>query len=188
MSLSCKLIPSPIGGLRLAASDKGLVAIRWDDREWRVGLADIVENPSHPILLRAEKELNEYFSSERKAFSVSLDMQGTDFQKRVWNALLSVPFGETRSYGQIANQLGNPKAMRAVGAANGRNPVPIIVPCHRVIGANGDLTGFGGGLEVKTYLLGLEGVKTRRPKEGSGMANEQSTQLALALGNSWLTE
>ena len=158
MSLSCKVIPSPVGKLRLVASDEGLAAIFWDNVRTRsVNLADVVENSAHPTLLCAEKELNEYFSRKRRVFSVALDMRGTYFQKRVWQALLTIPFGETRSYGQVANQLGNPKATRAVGAANGQNPIPIIVPCHRVIGANGKLTGFGGGLEIKDQLLALEG-------------------------------
>ena len=158
MSLSYKLIPSPIGKLKLVASDEGLVAILWEnDRPRRVRLADLVENPAHPMLLRTEKELNEYFSHKRKAFTVPLDMRGTYFQKQVWEALLGIPFGETRTYGQLANQLGNPKATRAVGAANGRNPIAIIVPCHRVIGLSGKLTGFAGGLDAKDHLLKLEG-------------------------------
>jgi methylated-DNA-[protein]-cysteine S-methyltransferase len=158
MSLSCKLVPSPIGKLKLVASDEGLVAILWEnDRPRRVRLADLVENPAHPMLLRTEKELNEYFSHKRKAFTVPLDMRGTYFQKQVWEALLGIPFGETRTYGQLANQLGNPKATRAVGAANGRNPIAIIVPCHRVIGFSGKLTGFAGGLDAKDHLLKLEG-------------------------------
>ena len=158
MSLSYKLIPSPIGELKLVASDEGLVAILWEnDRPRRVRHADLVENPAHPMLLRTEKELNEYFSHKRKAFTVPLDMRGTYFQKQVWEALLGIPFGETRTYGQLANQLGNPKATRAVGAANGRNPIAIIVPCHRVIGFSGKLTGFAGGLDAKDHLLKLEG-------------------------------
>ena len=158
MSLSYKLIPSPIGKLKLVASDEGLVAILWEnDRPRRVRLADLVENPAHPMLLRTEKELNEYFSHKRKAFTVPLDMRGTYFQKQVWEALLGIPFGETRTYGQLANQLGSPKATRAVGAANGRNPIAIIVPCHRVIGFSGKLTGFAGGLDAKDHLLKLEG-------------------------------
>jgi methylated-DNA-[protein]-cysteine S-methyltransferase len=159
VAFSSKVIPSPIGRLKLVASDEGLAAILWDNsRPLPVYLADVVDNPAHPTLLCAETELNEYFSRNRKSFSVRLDMRGTYFQKQVWEALLAIPFGETRSYGQIANQLGNPNATRAVGAANGQNPIPIIVPCHRVIGANGKLTGFGGGLEIKDQLLALEGV------------------------------
>jgi len=110
----------------------------------------------HPVLVQTERQLNEYFAGRRKEFSLPLDIRGTPFQKHVWEALLAIPFGETRSYGQLAKQLGNPRATRAVGAANGRNPIPIIVPCHRVIGSSGRLTGFGGGLETKALLLGIE--------------------------------
>jgi methylated-DNA-[protein]-cysteine S-methyltransferase len=107
-------------------------------------------------LLRTEKELEEYFAGKRDAFTVPLDMRGTQFQRQVWEALLAIPFGETRTYGQLANQLGNPKATRAVGAANGRNPLAILVPCHRVLGFSGKLTGFAGGLDAKAHLLHLE--------------------------------
>lgn len=98
----------------------------------------------------------EYFAGRRDRFELELEFTGTDFQKQVWRALLTIPFGETRSYSQIAQQIGNPSAVRAVGAANGRNPISIIAPCHRVIGASGGLTGFAGGLEAKQYLLALE--------------------------------
>ena len=100
--------------------------------------------------------MREYFDGTRNRFELELDFIGTDFQKQVWQALLTIPFGETRSYSQIAQQIGNPKAVRAVGAANGRNPISIIAPCHRVVGASGGLTGFAGGLEAKQYLLTLE--------------------------------
>lgn len=157
MSMSYKFLPSPIGGLKLVASDDGLAAILWEnDNPRRVRLADLVNDPAHHMLLRTEKELNEYFSGQRKAFTVPLDMRGTRFQKQVWEALLGIPYGETRTYGQLANQLGNPNATRAVGAANGRNPIAIVVPCHRVIGFNGKLTGFAGGLDAKAHLLKLE--------------------------------
>ena len=157
MSLAYKLIDSPVGELKLVASDKGLVAILWEnDSPRRVRLSELVEDEQHPVLIETERQLEEYFAGKRKAFSVALDMRGTRFQKDVWEALLAIPFGETRSYGQLANQLGNPRATRAVGAANGRNPVSIIVPCHRVIGASGKLTGFAGGLDAKARLLGLE--------------------------------
>jgi methylated-DNA-[protein]-cysteine S-methyltransferase len=102
------------------------------------------------------KELNEYFDGTRQKFDVKLAPAGTDFQRSVWLALLSVPYAETSSYGQIAETIGKPKASRAVGAANGANPIPIIVPCHRVIGSSGNLTGFGGGLETKSWLLAHE--------------------------------
>jgi methylated-DNA-[protein]-cysteine S-methyltransferase len=157
MSLAYKMIESPIGKLKLVASDKGLVAILWkNDRPHRVRLSELVENEQHPVLVATERQLGEYFAGKRKTFSVALDMRGTRFQKDVWEALLAIPFGETRSYGQLAKQLGNPRATRAVGAANGRNPVSIIVPCHRVIGSSGKLTGFAGGLETKAHLLSLE--------------------------------
>jgi methylated-DNA-[protein]-cysteine S-methyltransferase len=157
MSLAFKIMESLVGKLKLVASDKGLVAVLWqNDRPSRTRLGELSEDDQHPVLLDAERQLSEYFAGKRKEFEVPLDMRGTPFQKNVWEALLAIPFGETRSYGQIAKQLGNPNATRAVGAANGRNPLPIIVPCHRVIGSSGSLTGFGGGLETKAQLLSLE--------------------------------
>lgn len=157
MSLSYKTIESPVGQLKLVASDKGLVAILWEqDSPRRVRLNDLVAGERHPVLVQTEKQLSEYFAGKRRTFSVALDMRGTRFQKNVWEALLAIPFGETRSYGQLAKQLGNPRATRAVGAANGRNPLSIIVPCHRVIGSSGKLTGFAGGLDAKAHLLNLE--------------------------------
>jgi len=153
-----KSVPSPIGPLKLVASNRGLVGILWqNDNPRRVRLAELVERAEHPVLVRTEKELNEYFTGMRSGFTVPLDMRGTPFQRQVWEALLGIPFGETRTYGQLAIQLGNPKATRAVGAANGRNPIAILVPCHRVIGHSGKLTGFAGGLDAKAYLLKLEG-------------------------------
>jgi methylated-DNA-[protein]-cysteine S-methyltransferase len=162
MSLAFKTIHSPVGRLKLVASDKGLVAVLWEnDKPNRVRLGATMADQRHPILLDTERQLEQYFTGERKTFSVALDMRGTSFQKNVWEALLAIPFGETRSYGQLAKQLGNARAMRAVGAANGRNPVSIIVPCHRVIGSSGKLLGFAGGLETKARLLSLEGHGTR---------------------------
>jgi methylated-DNA-[protein]-cysteine S-methyltransferase len=163
MSLAYKIIESPIGKLKLVASDRGLVAILWEnDSPRRVRLDEPVEEKQQPIILETEQQLGEYFSRKRKTFSIALDMRGTRFQKDVWEALLAIPFGETRSYGQLARLLGNPRATRAVGAANGRNPISIIVPCHRVIGSSGKLTGFAGGLETKAHLLDLEGDKLFR--------------------------
>jgi methylated-DNA-[protein]-cysteine S-methyltransferase len=109
--------------------------------------------------VKTEQELKEYFERKRTSFSLALDPIGTAFQREVWEALSTIPYGETRTYTDIANQIGNAKAVRAVGAANGRNPISIVVPCHRVIGASGKLTGFAGGLEAKAALLSLEGVK-----------------------------
>ena len=110
--------------------------------------------------METERQLNEYFAGNREQFELDLDFAGTPFQCKVWQALLTIPFGETRSYSQIATQVGSPKAVRAVGAANGRNPISIVAPCHRVIGASGSLTGFAGGLEAKQLLLTLEGRGT----------------------------
>ena len=150
-------IASPVGALTLIASDAGLSAVLWEnDDPKRVRVGDLIDAPQHPILVQAERELREYFAGERRSFSVPLDASGTAFQKKAWAALLTIPYGETRSYGQLAAQVGNPKASRAVGAANGRNPISIIVPCHRAIASDGALTGFAGGLDAKRHLLALE--------------------------------
>lgn len=164
---ACKTIATPIGHLKLVASAAGLAAVLWEnDPPGRVRFGALAEDESHPVLCEAERQLAEYFAGKRQAFDLPLDAVGTEFQKRVWQALLAIPYGETRSYGQIAEQLGNPRAMRAVGAANGRNPLSIIAPCHRVIGARGDLTGFAGGVETKQFLLDHE----RRGAPASGQA------------------
>ena len=153
------LMPSPVGQLTLVASNSKLNAILWEvERANRVRLGELHEANDSPILLEAERQLQEYFAGTRHRFDLELDFTGTDFQKQVWQALLTIPFGETRSYCQIAQQIGRPKAVRAVGAANGRNPISIVAPCHRVIGASGGLTGFAGGLQAKQYLLTLEGT------------------------------
>ncbi|WP_413988966.1 methylated-DNA--[protein]-cysteine S-methyltransferase [Labrys okinawensis] len=157
-----KWTETPIGRLKLVASKDGLAAILWEnDRPGRVRLNVVAEAQDHPILLETEQQLRDYFAGTRKAFDIRLDFAGTDFQKKVWAALLAIPFGETRTYAEIARRLGSPKAVRAVGAANGRNPISIIAPCHRVVGSSGELTGFAGGLEVKARLLGLEGTPAR---------------------------
>jgi len=112
-----------------------------------------------PLIKKAAKQLTEYFAGKRRTFDLPLEFRGTDFQKKVWAALMTIPYGETRSYGEIAKQIKNPKASRAVGMANNRNPIVIICPCHRVVGSDGSLTGYGGGLPNKEYLLKLEGEK-----------------------------
>lgn len=157
MQLSFMEMASPVGLLKLVAHDTALVAVLWENEDpKRVRLAELIEDKKHPILLETQKQLNEYFSGQRKVFDLPLDFEGTEFQQKVWQALLTIPFGETRSYKQIAEQIGNVKAVRAVGAANGKNPISIIAPCHRVVGANGKLVGFAGGLENKDILLKLE--------------------------------
>ena len=164
MGLWFKFVESPLGRLKLVASDKGLAAILWEhDSPERVPLNDLVEDPNHPILLETERQLKQYLIGNRQQFSIPLDIRGTAFQKDVWQALLRIPFGETRTYGELARQLGKPEASRAVGAANGRNPLSIVVPCHRVIGASGKLTGFAGGLEAKAHLLDLESGQPALP-------------------------
>ena len=157
MDLVYKLMPSPVGELKLIASQTSITAILWEnDPPSRVRLENMVGDDRNPLLLEAERQLREYFAGQRQTFSLPLDPRGTAFQKNVWAALLSIPFGETRTYGELARQLGTPAASRAVGAANGRNPLSIVVPCHRVIGSTGKLTGFAGGLDAKAYLLRLE--------------------------------
>ncbi|MEG0486508.1 MAG: methylated-DNA--[protein]-cysteine S-methyltransferase [Acinetobacter sp.] len=157
MQLSFMEMSSPVGILKLVAHEHALVAVLWENENpKRVRLAELIENQQHPILLETQKQLNEYFAGQRQNFDLALDFEGTEFQQKVWQALLSIPFGETRSYKDIAEQIGNVKAVRAVGAANGKNPISIIAPCHRVVGANGKLVGFAGGLENKDILLKLE--------------------------------
>lgn len=148
---------SPVGELTLVATEKGLAAILWPkDDPGRVRVKPGVLNGRHPVLRQTVNQLKEYFAGKRKAFDLTLDFDGTHFQKEVWQALLAIPFGETRSYAEIARAIKKPKAVRAVGAANGRNPISIVAPCHRVIGSNGKLTGFAGGLAAKATLLKLE--------------------------------
>jgi methylated-DNA-[protein]-cysteine S-methyltransferase len=157
MNLAFTAIPSPVGRLKLVGNDKGLAALLWEnDNPRRVRFAEPKEHSSHPVLAEAARQLAEYFERRRRAFTIPLAFAGTDFQRAVWRALLTIPYGETRTYGEIARQIGAPTAMRAVGAANGRNPIAIIAPCHRVIGASGALTGFAGGLAAKRTLLDLE--------------------------------
>ena len=155
-----KTMKSPVGVLKLVAGDTGLAAVLWEnDKPKRVKVQGDAKNASHPVLLKAEKELQEYFAGKRKKFSAKTDLLGTEFQKSVWAALSAIPFGQTRSYAEIAKQIGKPKAVRAVGSAIGRNPVSIIVPCHRVIATSGKLAGFAGGLGNNKKLLDLESKK-----------------------------
>ena len=155
-TLSCLHMDSPIGVLTLVADGDGLCSIDFPPPEptppgrlWQEG--------DGGVLPEARRQLGEYFDGRRRDFDLPLSPRGTDFQRQVWTALAAIPYGSTWSYRDIANRIGKPTATRAVGAANGRNPLPIVVPCHRVIGADGSLTGFGGGLPIKAFLLRLEG-------------------------------
>ncbi|KQV13509.1 cysteine methyltransferase [Pseudomonas sp. Root329] len=160
MSYTFITLATPVGELKLVANGSRLAAILWEnDKPGRVRLGPMREAPDNPILMRTAQQLREYFAGTRDRFDLELDFVGTEFQKKVWAALLTIPFGETRSYSEIARQIGNPSAVRAVGAANGKNPISIVAPCHRVIGASGKLTGFAGGLEAKEQLLTLEGCE-----------------------------
>ncbi len=152
---------SPLGPLLLAATEAGMAGIYFDGHRHFAGLgsaatADWSAADHQPWLALAKIQLDEYFDGKRQAFDLALDPQGTPFQRQVWRALGAIAYGATSSYRQLAQAIGKPGAIRAVGAANGRNPLSIIVPCHRVIGSNGDLTGYAGGLERKRFLLALE--------------------------------
>jgi methylated-DNA-[protein]-cysteine S-methyltransferase len=149
------VIDSPIGPLLLVGGDNGLKEIRFTP-EGTIPMPDpgwILDPAPFADVIQ---QLQDYFDGKRQTFDLKLDPQGTDFQRQVWNGLLMIPYGETISYGQLAQRIGKPSAVRAVGAANGQNPLPIIVPCHRVIGSNGTLTGYAGGLHIKKLLLDLE--------------------------------
>jgi methylated-DNA-[protein]-cysteine S-methyltransferase len=163
MTFTCRFMNSPVGRLTLVAKEQKLVAVLWEnDRPNRVRLGPMTEDPGSEILKRTEQQLHEYFAGTRSGFELELAFSGTDFQQKVWQALLTIPFGETRTYSQIALQIGSPAAVRAVGAANGKNPISIIAPCHRVLGMSGELTGFAGGLAAKELLLRLEGWDSSR--------------------------
>lgn len=147
--MSTRAIKTPIGPLTLEADENAVTAIRFSAG----GAQD-----ASPLLDAAEAQLREYFAGARRTFDLPLAPHGTAFQQRVWTALRAIPYGETRTYGELAAAINSPNASRAVGMANHRNPIPIIIPCHRVIGANGTLTGYAGGLEIKRRLLALEGI------------------------------
>ena len=155
-------LQAPFGMLTVVASDRGVRYITFEadaHPKSYVGM-DVHDDASHPVVARTLTQLHEYLAGKRTSFDVPLDLQGTEFQVDAWNALATIPYGSTVSYAQQAALIGRPKATRAIGSANGRNPVVIVLPCHRVIGANGSLTGFGGGLHVKSWLLDLEKQKS----------------------------
>jgi len=157
MTLHVAFLTTPIGTLQLYSNGVALTAIDWPDEQ--LAQEEAVEKED-AVLREAMQQLTQYFNREREQFDVPLDARGTEFQRAVWESLRRIPYGEQRSYADIARDVGRPKAVRAVGAANGRNPIPIIVPCHRVIGSNGTLTGFAGGLALKRELLALEGAQS----------------------------
>jgi len=148
--------PSPVGPLFLAASTKGLMRLEFEARMQKLNPGTTQLHKSKPALAPYLRELNDYFAGERREFSFPLDLRGTEFQLACWHALLEIPYGETRSYRDIAQAIGHPHAYRAVGMSNNRNPVAIVVPCHRVIASSGSLCGYGGGLDIKRKLLDLE--------------------------------
>ena len=149
--------------LRLTADDSALLSVEFPP----FAAASERENPHHPVLVEARRQLRAYCSGDLRSFQLPLQLIGTAFQKRVWTHLLTIPYGETRSYRQVAEEIGAPSAVRAVGAANGANPIAIVVPCHRVIGSGGKLVGYGGGLELKRRLLALERGEIRMLYEES---------------------
>ena len=150
------IVSSPFGKLTLVASEKGLVAI--DVRNNAKQKATAKNQSAQAILIETKKQLGQYFAGKRTSFDVALDLVGTEFQVKAWRALCRIPFGKTISYGQQASNIKKPKAFRAVGSANGKNPIPIIVPCHRVVAGDGSLGGYSLGLKMKKQLLALEGV------------------------------
>ena len=157
MTLFYKEMQSPVGKLKLIASSNALVAVLWEqERPDRVRLDLAKLDLRHPILCEAERQLTEYFAGKRTQFDLPLEPRGTQFQRKIWQALREIPFGQARSYLDLAKAAGSPRAARAVGAANGKNPLSIVVPCHRAIGADGRLNGFAGGVETKAKLLALE--------------------------------
>ena len=149
-------LPTMAGLLRIVEENDAIVQIQFEQEQKTVGDAALQDTP---LLLEAKRQLEEYYAGLRAGFSLPLNPQGTAFQKKVWQQLEAIPYGQTRTYGQIAAAVGQPTASRAVGGANHNNPIAIVIPCHRVIGANGKLTGYAGGLDIKEKLLRLEGVK-----------------------------
>ncbi len=151
-------ITSPVGELQVYATDSKLVGLLWPDSADRrfEGQSKPIKIDAHPLLSQLQLQLKQYFAGQRQTFDIPVAPQGTDFQRLAWQALTRIPYGQTRTYSQQATSIGRPKAVRAIGAANGQNPISIVIPCHRVVGKSGKLTGFAGGLDVKQYLLDLE--------------------------------
>lgn len=148
--------PSPLGLLTLAATENGLCGVYFEEHKYFKGTQAWMRKDDQPQLVAAARQLDEYFAGRRDSFELALDLRGSPFQREVWDALQSLPFGTTTNYQSIAQRIARPKAVRAVGTAIGRNPLSIIVPCHRVLGSSGGLSGYAGGLERKKHLLALE--------------------------------
>lgn len=177
---------SPVGRLRLESDGKAIAGIYFPQHRNLPEEAVPAQDSEVPVLLDATRQLHEYFAGWRQQFDLPLALQGTDFQKQVWAELQQIAFGKSISYGELARRIGNEKAVRAVGLANGRNPISIVVPCHRVIGANGSLTGYGGGLERKAFLLNLEGCPevNLEGKQSRGRAKNPGPMLPFGPGDS----
>ncbi|HVI58493.1 MAG TPA: methylated-DNA--[protein]-cysteine S-methyltransferase [Luteimonas sp.] len=158
MTLVSRHVPSPVGPLLLAADDDRLRLVWFSNPRHPIPRNVALERGDNAVLRETQAQLQAYFTGALRSFDLPLLPIGTPFQREVWTMLARIPYGETWSYGEVARRIGKPEAVRAVGAANGRNPIPIVLPCHRVIGADGSLTGFGGGLPTKQFLLQLEGA------------------------------
>jgi methylated-DNA-[protein]-cysteine S-methyltransferase len=156
MTLCQTAIDTPVGRLVVVAADTGLRSIRWEEQAPRHGAGTPADDPGHPVLRAAVDQLRAYLAGDRRHFELPLDPVGTDFQQAVWKLLREIPYGTTISYGEQARRLGDARKARAVGGANGRNPIAIVVPCHRVVGADGTLTGFAAGTDRKRWLLDHE--------------------------------
>ncbi len=188
-----KNISTPVGELTIVASNIGVQAVLFESHsDSQADFSELKESKSHPILLQCEKELTEYFKGERSHFSVPLEPKGTEFQKQVWSVLGRIPYGKTISYSEQAEGMGRKESVRAVAAANGRNPIAIIIPCHRVIASTGHLHGYAGGLNLKRKLLELEGIRIKSlqvlKSEVAKMKSKKTFRAAGSSVDSWLND
>ena len=176
-------LATPVGAMGVATGERGIVRILLPNELGREKLAGFDVLPDEGRNREALRQLGEYFAGERTTFDLGLDPRGTPFQRSVWREVSAIPYGQTTTYGELARRLGEPNAHRAVGAANGDNPLPIVVPCHRVVGSNGHLTGYAGGVDMKAFLLGLEGVLPRAGEDPMAWAERRSAaQPGLLIG------
>jgi methylated-DNA-[protein]-cysteine S-methyltransferase len=176
------IIKSPVDDLLLVADDSALTGVYFGTpKHISAAMKGWTLDPRNPLLQQAEKELQEYFSEKRKVFSLPLRFTGTDFQKRVWQEIAAIPYAETISYSELSKRAGAPDAIRAAGTATGRNPISIVVPCHRVMGKNGDMCGFGGGLDRKRFLLNLENSNPAAAVQGRQLSRQHGSRRQLSL-------